>query len=537
MNTDAGAAAPVLELRGMTKRFGKVVACDDVDFTLQRGEIHGVLGENGAGKSTLMRLAFGLTPPDSGTMWIDGERCRFADPLEAARRGIGMVHQHYSLVDALSVWENVALGEQGRFDPDSTKERIREISRRYGLEVDPDAAVRELPAGIRQRVEIIKCLRHEPRIIILDEPTSVLTPAESEQLFDVLAEGVRSEQWAVALVSHKLDEVLAASDRITVMRHGRVVDRMRTADADAPTLARAMVGRPVALRTVMTGLGLADVTPTGEQGIGEQQIGEPTEDAPRTGVAMPVLRIEGASVRADDGSVLLDGLSLAVEPGEIVGVAGAEGNGQTSLADVLSSLLRLDAGTVEVAGRMVPTGVAGAMSEAGVVVVPADRHRSGCVPTMTVAENLMLSSLDGMRSRGLLRREAIRRHALDLIEEYGIYTPGPDVPLHHLSGGNQQRVVLARALSAAPKIMVAHQPSRGLDVGAIEFVGDRLLHAARSGIGVLLLSTDLADITALADRIVAVYRGAVVGEMDRSDLDMERLGLLMGGASVDKPAA
>ena len=528
MTADGGAGAPALEAEGVSKRFGQVVACDEVDFALRRGEIHGVLGENGAGKSTLMRVIFGLTLADEGRLKLDGRPVRILDPLEAGRRGIGMVHQHYSLVDALTVWENVALGEQGRIDPAATRRRIAEISEKYGLEVDPDAWVRDLPAGIRQRVEIIKCLRHEPSIIILDEPTSVLTPSESEQLFDVLAEGVKREQWAVALVSHKLDEILRATDRITVMRHGRVVERYLTARADAPSLARAMVGRPVALRAVTAGLEAADGRAEGgADGAAEADFGG----------APPVLRIEGASVKAGDGAMLLNGLSLEVRAGEIVGMVGVEGNGQTSLADVMSSLLKLDEGRVEVEGRPVPTGAAGAMAKAGVSVIPADRHSSGCVLGMTVAENLMLSLLDRMQSRGLLRRDAIRRNALELVEEYGILTPGPDAPLANLSGGNQQRVVLARALSADPKVMVAHQPTRGLDVGAIEYVGDRLRRAADGGLGVLLISSDLGEVFALADRIAVIYRGRISGEMPRARLDMERLGMLMGGAGAGEEAA
>lgn len=518
-----GAGDPVLEVAGMTKRFGKVTACDEVDFTLRRGEIHGVLGENGAGKSTLMRVIFGLTLPDQGVTKIDGRPVRILDPLEAGRRGIGMVHQHYSLVDALTVWENAALGEQGRIDPAATRRRIVEISEKYGLEVDPGARVRDLPAGIRQRVEIVKCLLRGPRIIILDEPTSVLTPAESEQLFDVLSEGVKSEQWAVALVSHKLDEIMRATDRITVMRQGRAAARFLTADADAPTLARTMVGRPVALRAVTAGFDPA--SGPGEDGAHGAGKGEGFFDG-----APPVLRIEGASVKAEDGGVLLAGLSLEVRAGEIVGMVGVEGNGQTPLADVMSGLLELDEGRVEVEGRPVPTGAAGAMAGAGVSVIPADRHSSGCVLGMTVAENLMLSLLDRMHSRGLLRRDAIRRNALELVEEYGIVAPGPDTPLGNLSGGNQQRVVLARALSADPRVMVAHQPTRGLDVGAIEYVGDRLRRAADAGLGVLLISSDLGEIFALADRIAVIYRGRIAGEMLRSEVDMERLGLLMGGA-------
>ena len=516
---------PVLELLGMTKRFGSVVACDDVDLELRAGEVHGILGENGAGKSTLMRLIFGLALPDSGVMKIDGTAGRVNDPVDATQRGIGMVHQHYSLVDALTVWENVALGETGRLDPDSTRRRIMDISGRYGLDVDPDVPIRDLPSGIRQRVEIIRCLSHEPRIILLDEPTSALTPAESEQLFAVLREGARTEGWTVALVSHKLDEILAATDRVTVMHHGRVTHRIATADADVPSLARAMVGRPVSLRTVTAGTG----TPH------QDAEGSRERHDPLVGAEAPMLRIVGASARAEDGGVLLDGLSIEVREGEIVGVAGVEGNGQTSLSDVMAGLLRIDGGSVVVAGETVPTGTAGAMARAGVAVIPSDRHRSGCVLGMTVAENLMIPQLDTMQRRGLLRREAIRRNAQDLIEEYGIRTPGPDTPLDKLSGGNQQRVVVARALSASPKILVAHQPTRGLDVGAIEYVADRLRGAAEAGIGILLLSTDLREITALADRVAVIHGGAIVGEMSPTGLDMQRLGLLMGGTDAEDP--
>jgi general nucleoside transport system ATP-binding protein len=510
-----------LEVHGMTKRFGTLVACDDVDLVLRRGEIHGLLGENGAGKSTLMRMLIGLALPDSGSIAIDGEPCRIIDPQHAANRGIGMVHQHYSLVDALTVWENVALGEKGRLDPGATRARIRAISERYGLEVDPDARVRDLTAGMRQRVEIIKCLRHEPRILILDEPTSVLTPVESEHLFDVLREGVLREGWAVALVSHKLDEVLRASDRITIMRDGRVVQRVMTADADAPSLARAMVGREVSLRTASAAIGAIDET---------------IDDAPShaaaavSGVA-PVLEVVGASVRGADGAVLLQGLSLTVAPGEIVGVAGVEGNGQEPLSQVLSSLLALDSGTVRVGGVVVPTGVAGSMMDAGIAVIPADRHASGCVMEMSVAENLVLSSIDRYSNRGVLRGDEIRRRATELIAEFDIHTPGPDTPFGLLSGGNQQRAVLARALSVAPKVLVAVQPTRGLDVGAIEYIGGRLQRAAAEGIGVLLVSTDLGEVASLADRVVVIFRGSIIGEMRRGQIDMEKLGLLIGGST------
>jgi len=522
----SGEEPMLLELRGMTKRYGPVVACDGVDFTLRRGEIHGVLGENGAGKSTLMKMLIGLAVPDGGIIRIDGEPHNIADPIQAAALGIGMVHQHYSLVDALTVWENVALGEKGALAREMTRDRVMGISERYGLEVDPDAHVRDLTAGLRQRVEIIKCLRHEPRILILDEPTSVLTPEESQQLFEVLGEGVRREGWTVALVSHKLDEVLQATDRITIMRDGRVVDEVTTAAADAPSLARAMVGRPVTLRASAAAIGGSmeeiDAGP-GHPATADQQ--------------PPILEIADASLRAPDGAVLLDGLSLEVRPGEIVGIAGVEGNGQTPLSQILSSLFALDSGRVMAEGTEVATGKAGAMAEAGIVVIPADRYASGCVPDMSVAENLVLSSMHKMATRGILRRDEIRAHALKLIDEFDIHVSSPDAPLGQLSGGNQQRVVLARALSVGPKVLVAHQPTRGLDVGAIEYIGERLRAAADGGIGVLLISTDLGEVAALADRIIVIYRGAIIGEMTRSELDMEKLGLLLGGSVEAEGAA
>jgi simple sugar transport system ATP-binding protein len=524
--SDEGGGAPLLvELRDMTKRYGPVVACDDVDLSLRRGEIHGILGENGAGKSTLMKMLIGLAIPDRGAIMVDGQQCQIFDPLQAASLGIGMVHQHYSLVDALTVWENVALGEKGGLDREATRQRVIGISERYGLTIDPDAPVRDLTAGLRQRVEIIKCLRHEPRILILDEPTSVLTPSESEQLFEVLGEGVRREGWAVALVSHKLDEVLQATDRITIMRDGRVVEQVMTADADAPSLARAMVGRAVTLRA-----GAAAIGGSADEILADAEVDD------LAGVD-PILRIDDASLRAEDGAVLLDGLSLTVRPGEIVGVAGVEGNGQTPMSDVLSSLMKLDSGRVTMNGSEVRTGAAGAMADAGIVVIPADRHASGCVTGLSVAENLVLSSMQTMSTRGILRRTDLKRRAEELIDEFDIHTPGPDALLGQLSGGNQQRVVLARALSVGPKVLVAHQPTRGLDVGAIEYIGERLRAAADDGIGVLLVSTDLGEIAALADRILVMYRGAIIGEMSRSDLDMERLGLMLGGSSEDEDAA
>jgi len=519
-------APAAAELEGITKRFGAVVACDDVHLALQRGEIHGILGENGAGKSTLMKVLIGLVLPDAGMIRVSGEPCRISDPAEAAEHGIGMVHQHFSLVEPLTVWENVILGERIRLDAASARQRVSEISERYGLDIDPDERVSDLSAGLRQRVEIIKCLRRDPAIVILDEPTSVLTPGESEQLFAVLRRVVEQENKAVALVSHKLDEVLTATDRITIMRAGTVVDRRDTTDADAPGLARAMVGRPVSLRAEGAALGHIEAL-DGEaaaEGSESESLAEPVRES-------PVLSISGATARGRDDRVLLDGLSLEVYPGEIVGVAGVEGNGQAPLSDLLSSLLRLESGTVRVRDSEPVPGRPGSMAGAGVAVIPADRHESGCVLDMTVAENLTLVSPPRARlGRAFLDRPGRQAVAERLIEQFGIQSSGADAPMWSLSGGNQQRVVLARELSGDPAVLVAAQPTRGLDVGAIEYVSERLREAARQGVGVLLISTELEEVLDLADRIVVIFRGRIVGEMDRAGMDVERLGLLMSGA-------
>jgi simple sugar transport system ATP-binding protein len=514
-----------VELRGITKRFGAVRACDAVDLNLVRGQIHGILGENGAGKSTLMKVMIGLVLPDAGSITVDGQPCQIRDPSEAAARGIAMVHQHFSLVEPLTVWENVMLGDHGRLDPGAARRRVRDISSTYGLDVDPDVKVSELSAGMRQRVEIIKCLRRDPTILAFDEPTSVLTPAESEQLFAVLRRVVDEKRWAVALVSHKLDEVLRATDVITIMRDGRVVERLPTADADARRLARAMVGREVSLRSESAALGAIEVA--AETAAADVAVAEQVPQARPV-----VLRMTDCRVPGTDGRPRLDGLSLEVRAGEIVGVAGVEGNGQRTLGDLLSSLVGLDSGSVEVGGRPVRTGRPGAMSSAGVGVIPEDRHDSGCVLDLSVAENLVLVRPESHAHRGVMDRKDVRRNAEALMEQFGIQASGTDAPMWSLSGGNQQRVVLARELSLAPVVLVAAQPTRGLDVGAIEYMNDRLQRVAESGTGVLLISTELEEILSLSHRVLVLHGGRIVGEMRRDEIDLQRLGLLMGGMAA-----
>jgi simple sugar transport system ATP-binding protein len=501
------------------------VACDRVDLVLRRGQVHGILGENGAGKSTLMKVLIGLVLPDAGQVLLDGAPVQIADPVSAAEYGIGMVHQHFSLVEALTVWENVALGDIGRLDPAAVRRRVGEISEQYGLHIDPDDRIADLAAGMRQRVEIIKCLRRDPQVLVFDEPTSVLTPDESAFLFSALRRVVADEGKAVALVSHKLPEVMAATDEITIMRDGSVVERRPSEGSDAASLARAMVGREVSLRGERSAFGLVARDP--DDGQVSSQVA--------TGV--PALRVSAAVLRGRDGRVLLDGFTTEVHRGEIVGLAGVEGNGQRELTDVLSSLRPLDGGTVTVYDREIVTGRAGAMAAAGVSVIPEDRHDSGCVLDFTVAENLVIMAPGRVARRGLMDHRLMKSRANELIQRFAVSCQGPDAPMWSLSGGNQQRVVLARELSHSPQVLVAAQPTRGLDVGAIEYMYERLRAAAAEGVAVLLISTELEEILELSDRVVVISGGRAVGEMSRGAIDLDRLGLLIGGAVVAEDGA
>jgi len=509
---------PAAEFVDISKRFRQVVACDRVNLTLRYGHIHGILGENGAGKSTLMKMLIGLVLPDAGEIRLHGSKVTIGDPIEAARLGVGMVHQHFSLVEPLTVWENVALGDSGKLDPAKTRRRVAEISEQYGLQIDPDDRVSDLTAGMRQRVEIIKCLRRDPQILVFDEPTSVLSPAESQFLFAALRRVVDDEGKAVALVSHKLAEVIAASDEITIMRDGKVVEHRPTAGSEAVSLARAMVGRDVALRREHAAFGVLDES-------------APPTSASTAELGRMILTVSNASVRGRDGRVLLDSLDLEVRAGEIVGVAGVEGNGQRCLSDLLASLVTLDEGHVAVDGRRVPSGEAGAMAEAGIAVIPEDRHDSGCVLEFNVAENIFIADPERVSTYGVMNRSVMDQEVSKLIEQFGIMCTGPRAPMWSLSGGNQQRVVLARELSHDPVVLVAAQPTRGLDVGAIEYMSSQLRAVAETGVAVLLISTELEEILDLADRIVVMLNGRIVGEMQRAEVDLAELGLMMSGAS------
>ncbi|GAA3955308.1 ABC transporter ATP-binding protein [Actinomadura viridis] len=542
---DLDRPTPALHLRGIGKSYGRVVACDGVDLSVHRGEIHGLLGENGAGKSTLMKILLGLVRRDAGSIHHDGREVEIDSPQEAVSLGFGMVHQHFSLVEPLTVWENVILGDTGRIDRALACAQVEEVGRRYGLPIDPLAPVARLSAGERQRVELIKCLRRDPSVLILDEPTSVLTQAESAELFAVLREVVAGEDRAVILISHKLAEITAATDRVTVLRRGRVVFQSATADTGAQELARQMVGREVSLRAEAAALGMLPVerrpakrtaTRRAAEGAAAEPDGAatPDEGAGVAGVAgdePPALRLRDLVVRTD-GVTLLDGLGLDVAPGEIVGLYGVEGNGQATLGDLLSGLVEPVSGTVEVRGAPVDPARPGALHRAGLGIIPEDRHASGVVLDMSVAENLVMKSLDSVTGRGLVNRRRMRETARRLAEEFNIVTASLDAPVRSLSGGNQQRVVLAREMSADPAVLVAAQPTHGLDVGAIEDMYLRLRKAASGGVGVLLISTELEEVMALASRIAVISRGRIAGVLETGEASAERLGMLVGGVAA-----
>ena len=508
-----------IKAEGLSKLYGSVKACDQVDLELSRGEIHGILGENGAGKSTLMKMLIGLVLPDSGSISVDGETVTIKDPLDAADLGIGMVHQHFSLVEELTVWENVSLGGNEKLDRSKIRNKVSDLSHEYGLEVDPDHLVGNLPVGMRQRVELIKCLQRDPSVLILDEPTSVLTPKESEQLFESLRKVVSEKNRAVALVSHRLAEILQATDRITIMRNGAVIDRSLTKDTDENALALGMVGREVDLnftKVSSEAKELQDSSAVDDAELQEQFI----------------LEFKEIKTTGNSGAKELDGFSLGLRSGEIFGLVGVEGNGQSSLVEVLSGLRKIDSGQVFLRGKELSAKGLGGLTEGGVAVIPEDRHDSGVVLGMSVADNLVFSNLGEVYRFGVLNKKKRDSKALDLIEEFGISCAGPDAPLWSLSGGNQQRVVLARETSGNPVVLIASQPTRGLDVGAIEYMTRHLRDLADNGLSVLLISNELDEIFSISDRIGVLFRGQLVASMNCKDADREEIGLLMGRGKI-----
>jgi len=505
--------APAVELRNITKRFPGVVANDGVHFEAAEGEVHALLGENGAGKSTLSNILTGLYHPDDGQILLYGAAKVFGSPRDALDAGIGMVHQHFRLVPPFTVAENVILGdhrgEGKRFlvHPRHIERTVAELGKRYRIAVDPRARIWQLSLGEQQRVEILKALYRQARILILDEPTAVLTPQEAESLFEtvrVMAEEGRT----VIFISHKLHEVKAVSDRVTILRDGRTVATVDTASATQRSLAALMVGREVAAveRIVR------------ERGIGD-----------------PVLEVDGLRAAGDRGVEAVKGVGLTVCAGEIVGIAGVAGNGQRELAETITGMRAPTAGQVSVAGRLLRGGDARAAIHAGVAHVPEDRLHTGVAPSLSIASNMVLKSYRGKRvARGpLLRLRAIRDHAVSLIHRYDVRGGGPEVPARQLSGGNLQKVVLAREFEDAPRVLLVASPTRGLDVAAIETVHRYIRQAAADGVGVLLISEDLDEILALADRIAVMYEGEIVAELDAGAASVEEIGLLMAGGSAE----
>jgi simple sugar transport system ATP-binding protein len=502
--TGAGERVPVLEARGITKTFPGVVANQDIDFTLYRGEVHCLLGENGAGKSTLMNVIFGLYRPDAGELRVEGEPVAFDSSSDAIARGIGMVHQHFQLIPVFTVAENIVLGNELRrgvlLDLDAARRRIIELGERYGLAVDPDARVEDLSVGEQQRVELVKALFREADILILDEPTAVLTPGEVDEFFGVVRSLVEQGK-SIVFITHKLREVLAVADRITVLRDGRLVGSADPESATQQRLANLMVGRDV---------------------IFEVEKGPARPQEPR-------LRVEHLVVRDDRGIATVRDLGFEVRAGEIFGVAGVEGNGQRELVEALAGMRTPEAGTIRIDGTDTTHATPREVSEMGVGHVPEDRNKHGLIGTFSVADNLVLNNYfkRPFAQRFVRNRRPVREHAAALVDHYDIRTPGVEVPVDNLSGGNQQKVIIARELSGEPRLLLVAQPTRGLDVGSVEFIHRRIVEMRDHGIAVLLVSAELDEILSLSDRIGVLYRGELVGEFDRADATRERLGLLM----------
>jgi simple sugar transport system ATP-binding protein len=504
---------PALELRGITKRFGSLVANDAIDFELKRGEIHALLGENGAGKSTLMNVLYGLHHPDEGEIVLDGEVVRIDSARRAIQLGIGMVHQHFMLVPVMTVAENLVLGSEPHRGPlldyASAAARTRELSERFGLMVDPDAKVEDLGVGSQQRVEILRALFRGAKVLVLDEPTAVLTAQESQELFKVLRT-LADDGTSIVFISHKLNEVLDVSDRVTVLRRGKKVDTVPTEGATERSLARLMVGRDVLLRV------------------------EKASRAP----GEPLLEVRDLDARDDRGLPAVQGVSFDVRAGEIVGIAGVDANGQSELIETIMGLRNADGGVVRVAGLDVTGRDTRDTIDAGIGCIAEDRHRRWLVLQFDLAENLALHEYrkPSMSKMGWLSPKRMVERARGLLREYDVRGGDTETPASSLSGGNQQKVVIARELSANPQVLIAAQPTRGLDVGAIEFVHRRLVEERDAGRAILLVSLELEEIRSLSDRVLVMYEGAIVAELPPSSSE-EEFGVAMTGGGRRSGAA
>ena len=501
-----------VDMRHITKKFPLVLANDDVNFIVQPGEIHALVGENGAGKSTLVNILYGLLQPDRGTIFINGQGVQLSDPGAAIRLGIGMVHQHFMLIPPFTVAENVVLGQEpsigGIVDLSRANEIVRELSEQYGLKVDPTAKVETLSVGIEQRIEIIKVLFRGAEILILDEPTAVLTPQEVDELFGIMR-SLKAQGKTIIFITHKLQEVMAISDVVTVMRRGKVVGSVRVKDTSRQEIANMMVGRQVLFRV-------------------QRSQADPGET---------VLTVKDLNALNNKNLPALRDISFGVREGEVFGIAGVEGNGQSELVEVLTGLRRAQSGQVELNGQAITNLTPRTIREKGTCHIPEDRHRRGLVLDFSVSQNMVL----GIHYRAPYVRHTlldvinfapIREKAQRLLQEFDIRPPDQDNPAGNLSGGNQQKVIVAREFDQNPKLLIAAQPTRGIDVGSIEFIHQRLLQARDDGKAVLLVSADLEEILSLSDRIAVMYEGQIVGILEPAEATEARIGMMMTGGGI-----
>jgi len=509
---NAGGKGSLLRMEGISKIYPGVVANDGVDFEVKEGEIHALLGENGAGKTTLMNVLFGISRPDGGTIQWRDEPVHIHSSRQAIDLGIGMVHQHFMLVEPFTALENIVLGTSTSKGPgldiQAASARVRDMASRYKLDIDFDSPIEELSLGMRQRAEILKALYRGAHLLILDEPTAVLTPGEVDDLFEILR-NLAEHNHAVILISHKLDEVLAVSDRITVLRDGRQIATLATRDATKPKLAELMVGRPVVLDVQR-----ADVETTPEE----------------------LIKIEDLQVLDTHVRDQLHGVSLRVRGGQVLGIAGVDGNGQRGLWGILFGLRRPTSGTVHLLSREVGHLGPREVSLCGVGRIPEDRSTMGLLPAQSVSENLVLGDYfkEPFSRWGWYRRAEVTAFAQRLVKEYDIRTPTVEVLVSHLSGGNQQKIILARELHSDPKVLIVSNPTRGLDVGAAEYVYERILDMRKRGAAVLLISSDLEEIQCLSDRIAVLYNGRIMGEVTAEEATHEVLGLMMTGTPLER---
>lgn len=498
--------APVLELKGITKAFPGVLANDRIDLTLEEGTVHALLGENGAGKSTLMNILYGLYSPDAGDIFIRGSKVEITEPNDAITKGIGMVHQHFMLVPVLTVTENVMLGNEtlrgGFLDRARAARRIREISEQYNLGVDPDAYIKDLPVGVQQRVEIIKLLYREADILILDEPTAVLTPQEVHDLFKIV-HMLLDRKKSLIFITHKLNEVMEISDHISVLRHGRLIGTTKPSETDEQHLASLMVGRDVILHI-------------------DKEPANPGE---------PVLEVRGIEAEDTLGNTALHGLSFEVRAGEVLGVAGVQGNGQTELVRVLTGLLPATAGTVMINGQDITAASPRQVLEAGVAHVPEDRQKDGLVLPYPITDNMVLNTYykEPFARMGVVQADAVEKFTETYSREFDVRTPSINTSVGNLSGGNQQKVIIARELSRPIDLLIASQPTRGLDVGSIEYIHRRIIEKRDEGCAVLLVSSELDEIMSLSDRIAVMYEGEIMAIVPADSITRNEIGLLMAG--------